>query len=61
VLTGDHDFLRLVHDQSAQQQRHPGLLFILPGTAVGEAGRAIALVAEALDPGEIESWVEWIP
>lgn len=37
VLTADHDFLRLARDHSVAGTPFPGILFIAPETAVGQA------------------------
>ena len=61
ILTADADFLALVHQRAASGERHPGVIFILPRTGVGDAIRAVAFVAETLDQHEIENWIEWVP
>jgi predicted nuclease of predicted toxin-antitoxin system len=61
ILTADADFLAMVHQRVARQERHPGVVFILPRAAVGDAIRAAAFVAETLEQHEIESWIEWVP
>jgi hypothetical protein len=37
------------------------LIFILPGTSVGDAVRAIHLIATVYDAHEIENKIEWVP
>jgi hypothetical protein len=61
VVSADRDFLVIVADQRARGVPFPGLFYILQGTPVGEAIRAIADAAEILDPPEMNNWVEWIP
>jgi predicted nuclease of predicted toxin-antitoxin system len=61
VLTGDADFLALAHQRVDAGGRHPGIIFILPRSAVGDVIRAVALVVEALEPSEIDRWIEWVP
>jgi hypothetical protein len=61
VVSADQDFLAIVHDLLTRGLRFPGLLYIQPGTSVGDAIRAIADAAQILDPADMESWVEWIP
>jgi predicted nuclease of predicted toxin-antitoxin system len=57
IITTDHDFLALVSDGC----EHPGLLFVLPRTSVGDAIRAITLMAQVFEPAEMRNWIEWIP
>lgn len=61
VVTGDSDFLELADAARSARQRFPGLVFILPRTPIGTAIRSIALLATALRPEDIDSWIEWIP
>ena len=61
IVTADQDFLVIVRDLHSRGLPFPGLLYIQPGTSVGEAVRAIADAAEILDPADMDSWVEWIP
>jgi predicted nuclease of predicted toxin-antitoxin system len=60
VVTNDADFLRMAHDLVEQGKHHVGLLFILAGTEIGDAIRAIALVAAIFEPDEMQDWIEWI-
>lgn len=60
VVTADHDFLRLAHEQVEEGGSIPGLIFILPKTGVGDAIRAIALLAEALERTDLHDRVEWV-
>src|SRR5688572_16981877 len=48
IVTCDHDFLEMLHDRA----EHPGLLFVLPETKVGDAIRAIVLVSEIYEQSE---------
>jgi hypothetical protein len=41
--------------------KSPGLIFILPGTSVGDAVRSIHPIATVFDPHEIEDRIEWVP
>ncbi len=61
IVSADLDFLELADAARSARQRFPGLIFILPRTNVGTAIRNIALLASALEPQDIESWIEWIP
>jgi predicted nuclease of predicted toxin-antitoxin system len=61
ILTSDADFLRIAHDLVAQGGHHLGVVFIRGGTRVGDAVRAVALVATVLEPDEMRDWIEWIP
>jgi hypothetical protein len=61
IVTADQDFLRLAHERIVANMAVPGLVFIQAGIRVGEAVRAIALLAEALDPADMASWIEWVP
>jgi hypothetical protein len=61
IVTADQDFLRLAQAQLEAGARFPGLVFILPATPVGEAIRAIAVVATVVDPEHMVNWIEWIP
>ncbi len=61
ILTSDTDFLELAHRRVHDGLPHPGVLFIMPRTGVGEAIRAVVLAAEVLDHEEMASWIEWIP
>ena len=61
ILTGDQDFLRLADKYASNSVRFPGLIFILPSALVGAIVRAVALLAEVLDPPEIANWIEWVP
>ncbi len=60
-VSADQDFLRLAQESIEAGTAFPGLIFILPKTRVGEAVRAIALVAEALDAADLAGWIEWVP
>ena len=60
IVTADHDFLVIADDHVQQGVRFPGVLFILPQTTVGEAVRAISLVAAAREPSDVASRIEWI-
>ena len=60
VVSSDQDFLRLAHQRAEDGADHPGLLFILPRTAIGVAVRGIALVSQAKTAQDVRSWVEWI-
>ncbi len=60
TVTADHDFLELADDLVARGVRFPGVMFILPYTMVGEAVRAITLVALAREPRELANRIEWI-
>ena len=61
ILTSDTDFLELAHRRAQHGLPHPGVLFIMPRTGVGDAIRAVVLAAEVLDHEEMASWIEWIP
>ena len=61
IVSADQDFLRLAQAQLDAGVSFPGLVFILPATPVGEAIRAIAVVATVLDPKHMVNWIEWIP
>jgi predicted nuclease of predicted toxin-antitoxin system len=61
VLTADHDFLRMASERANAGGSHPGLVFILPRTDVGDAIRGALLVAEALDPADLLNRIEWVP
>jgi hypothetical protein len=61
VVTEDHDFLAMVSARAEESVKSPGLIFILPGTSVGDAVRAIHLIATVFDAPEIENRVEWVP
>lgn len=61
IVSCDADFLELCDAARSARQQFPGMIFILPETPVGAAIRSIALLATALQPADIESWVEWIP
>lgn len=61
TVSADHDFLRLAQERSEAGVAFAGLIFILPWTRVGEAVRAIALVADVLDPEDLADWIEWVP
>lgn len=61
IVSSDADFLELADSARSAKQHFPGLIFIMPKTSVGTAIRSIALLATALEPGDIESWIEWIP
>ena len=60
-VSADQDFLRLAHERIEVGTPFPGLLFVLPRARVGEVVRAVALVADALDPTDIAGWIEWVP
>jgi hypothetical protein len=61
ILTADQDFLRLADKYASDGVRFPGLIFILPSAQVGETVRAVALLAEVLEPSDIANWIEWVP
>lgn len=61
LRTADQDFLAIVADYRARSLSFPGVFYILSGTPVGEAVRAVADAAEVLDPSDMTDWVEWIP
>jgi hypothetical protein len=61
VVTEDHDFLAMVSARAEVGANWPGLIFILPGTSVGDAVRAIHLIATVYDAHEIENKIEWVP
>ncbi len=61
VLSGDQDFLTLAHRCARESIPFPGLIFILPKSAVGDVIRAVALVADLSSPEEIAGWIEWVP
>lgn len=61
LLTADQDFLAIVADYRARGVLFPGVFYILSGTPVGEAVRAVADAAEVLDPSDMTDWVEWMP
>ena len=61
IVTADQDFLRMAHERIVASVAVPGLVFIQPGTRVGEVVRAIALLAQVLDPADMVSWIEWVP
>jgi len=61
IVSSDTDVLELADAARSARQRFPGLIFILPRTPVGTAIRNIALLATALQPSDIESWIEWVP
>lgn len=60
VVSNDQDFLRLAHQRAEGGADHPGLLFILPRTPIGNAVRSIALVSQAKTPEDLRNWIEWI-
>lgn len=60
IVSSDQDFLRLAHARAEAGDEHPGLLFILPQTAIGDAVRRITLVSQAKEPADLKGWVEWI-
>lgn len=60
VVSNDQDFLRLAHQLAEGGAGHPGLLFILPRTPIGDAVRSIALVSQAKTPEDLQNWIEWI-
>lgn len=55
VVTEDHDFLGMVSARTEAAARSPGVIFILPGTSVGDAIRSIHLIAIVFEPNEIEN------
>ena len=61
IVTSDRDFLVIVSGLLIGGGFFPGLLFIQPRSAVGEAVRRIAQTAKAFDPNNIENRIEWIP
>jgi predicted nuclease of predicted toxin-antitoxin system len=61
VVTEDHDFLAMVSARVEKSAKSPGLIFILPGTSVGDAVRSIHLIATVFDAQEIASKIEWVP
>jgi hypothetical protein len=61
VVTEDHDFLAMVSARAEAAAKSPGLIFILPGTSVGDAVRAIHLIATVYDAHEIKNRIEWVP
>src|SRR4030095_13025414 len=60
VVTHDADFLRMAHELVEQGEHHVGVLFILCGTDVGDAIRAIALAPAVFEPEELQDSIEWI-
>lgn len=61
VVTNDQDFLRLAHDRMEKGLPFPGVIFVLPGTPVGDAVRAIADLAVVLDAYDMAGRIEWVP
>ena len=61
VVTEDHDFLAMVSARAEATEKSPGLIFILPGTSVGDAVRSIHLIATIFDAHEMENRIEWVP
>jgi len=61
ILSSDQDFLVLAHRCATDGVPFPGLVFIQPKATVGEATRAIALLAMLLSSEEIAGWIEWVP
>ena len=61
VVTSDQDFLRLAQAHVETASFFPGVIFILPATPVGEAVRAIVLVALILDAADMVNRIEWVP
>jgi hypothetical protein len=61
LLSADRDFLRLVHERHERDESHPGLVFVLPRTDVGDAVRAIVIVVQVLEPEDMAGWVEFVP
>lgn len=61
LVTADHDFLRIAHDRIQGGLPFPGLIFILPATALGDAIRAIVIAAEALDVADMAGTIHWVP
>jgi hypothetical protein len=53
--------LRLADKYASNNVQFPGLIFILPSAQIGDTVRAIALLAEVLEPSEIANWIEWVP
>jgi predicted nuclease of predicted toxin-antitoxin system len=60
VLTADHDFLRIANARAMTGGRSPGVVFILPRTAVGAAIRAILLIV-ASSPEHLANQIHWVP
>lgn len=60
LVTADPDFLRITHARSQAGLAFPGLIFILPATAVGAAIGAILRIV-VLERSEIENQTRWIP
>ncbi|MEQ9320124.1 MAG: DUF5615 family PIN-like protein [Polyangiaceae bacterium] len=61
IVTSDVDFLRMAAELADEGGSHPGVLFLTAGVSVGEAVRAIVLLAEILDPEDMAGWIEWVP
>ena len=61
IVTEDHDFLVMVSERAEEAMKSPGLIFILPGTSVGDAIRSIHLIATVFEPNELEDRIEWVP
>jgi hypothetical protein len=61
VVTADRDFIELAHKSFAAGGRHAGVIYIKPRAPIGDAIRAIALLAQGLEPAELESRIEWVP
>lgn len=57
VVSCDQDFLALVKETAT----FPGLIYILPGSQVGEIVRAIDFLVAVLSPAEMTNVVEWVP
>jgi hypothetical protein len=61
ILTGNQDFLELVQPTADGPFSFPGMIFVLPQTRIGEAVRAITVVATVLSAEEMVNWIEWVP
>lgn len=61
IVTADHDFLRLACGHWETGTPFSGIILIQPATRVGDAVHAIALLATALNPGDMTGWVEVVP
>jgi hypothetical protein len=61
ILTADPDFLRMARQITSAGDHHPGVLFMVGGTTVGEAVRAVTRIAESLEPEHMQDLVEWLP
>lgn len=61
IMTADQDFLRLAHETVTRGAHHPGVVYILPATPIGEAIRSITKLCLVMTPEAMIDWIEWIP